>query len=99
MLLIASTAALTALGLGATHLLTHVSRGHIYAMGCGLHGRGERGTDGAPGPTRDTAGNAARGNARLPLACDYALPYHRFVWSCDLIGAASYSTRRETRPL
>jgi len=93
MLLASSIAALTALGLGATRLLAYVSIvpyvsiGHIYAMSCGLHGRGERGADGAPGSTRDTAGTAARVNARWPLACDYAMPYHDTGWSNDLIGA------------
>ena len=47
MLLASSITALAAPGLGATGLLAYVSivacvsLGHIYAMGCGLHGRGE----------------------------------------------------------
>ena len=90
-------AALAASGLGATRLVACVSLGHIYAMGCGLHGRGEWGADGAPGLTGDTAGNAARVNARLPLACGLTVAYHG-NWFCDHIGDASYSTRRVLAP-
>jgi hypothetical protein len=93
MLLASPTAALAALGLGATRLLacvsivSYVSIGHIYTMGCGMRGRGERGTDGAPGSTHDTAGRTALVKKQLPLACDYAMPYHITGWSNDLIGA------------
>ena len=50
-------------------------------------GRGERGTDGAPGSTHDTAGGTALVKKQLPLACDYAMPYHITGWSNDPIGA------------
>ena len=79
MLLASSIAALAAPGLGATRLLAYVSIRHIYAMGCGMRGRGERGTEGAPGLTGDTVGNAAPVNAKVPLVSDYTVAYHEEV--------------------
>ena len=79
MLLATSTAALAASGLDATRLVACVSLRHSYAVGCGLHGRGEWGADGTPGLTGDTAGNAARVNARWPLACGLTVAYHGII--------------------